>query len=74
MACYAPIFSLYISVLILKSERLKFSHTNTFSQINKFFVLNLCLWSRPWLLLGIKLSLVVSELWQNGAVMIDFPD
>ena len=26
-------------MLILKSQRLKFSHTNNFSQINKFFVL-----------------------------------
>ena len=31
-------FSSYIPVLILKSQRLKFSHTNIFSQINKFFV------------------------------------
>ena len=31
-------FSSYIPVLILKSQRLKFSHTNNFSQINKFFV------------------------------------
>ena len=33
------IFSSYIPVLILKSQRLKFSHTNNFSQINKFFVI-----------------------------------
>ena len=31
-------FSSYIPVLILKRQRLKFSHTNNFSQINKFFV------------------------------------
>ena len=31
-------FSSYIPVLILKSQRLRFSETNNFSQINKFFV------------------------------------
>ena len=31
-------FSSYIPVLSLKSQRLKFSHTNNSSQINKFFV------------------------------------
>ena len=31
-------FSSYIPVLILKSQRLRFSQTNKFSQINKFFV------------------------------------
>ena len=31
-------FSSYLPVLILKSQRLKFSQTNNFSQINKFFV------------------------------------
>ena len=32
-------FSSCIPVLILKSQRLKFSQTNHFSQINKFFVI-----------------------------------
>ena len=35
-------FSSYIPVLILKSQRIKFSQTNIFSQINKFFVEHVC--------------------------------
>ena len=31
-------FSSYTPVLILKSQSLKFSHTNNYSQINRFFV------------------------------------
>ena len=41
-------FSSHIPVLILKSQRLKFPHTNNISQINKFFVYSVVIFSIFW--------------------------